>query len=155
MQLILFCRATQMPCTAGCGHSRFWDGKRPPPSNNVTISWQMVLLSNGLHKVCCAVKSEQKVLPSVPDPRGFPFCTEQQSCGFYLNEELEAGVRCESPWLCSCSAAWAELSARRPRSAAAAPARHPRSPRGPGEPPRTTCWSGSSSGCARRAGLLV
>lgn len=34
----------------------------------------------------------------------------------------------------------------------AAPARRPRSPRGPGAPPHTTCWSGSSSGCARGAG---
>lgn len=30
VQFVLFCRATQGPCTAACGHSRFWDGKKPP-----------------------------------------------------------------------------------------------------------------------------
>lgn len=40
-----------------------------------------------------------------------------------------------------------------PRSSVrTAPARRPRSPTGPGAPPRTTCWSGFSSGCAHGGG---
>lgn len=48
-----------------------------PPMNKVIISWQMVLLSNGPHGICYAVKSEQKVLPSahrrVSPVEPFPF----------------------------------------------------------------------------------
>ena len=38
------------------------------------------------------------------------------------------------------------------RSITAAPARRPPSPRGPGAPLHTTCWSAFSSGCARGGG---
>lgn len=80
--------------------------------------------------------------PMPSDLCGFPFLDRHSRA--VVSPKRAAGT------VCSVAVPW--LSARRPRSAAAAPARRPRSLRGPGEPPRTTCWSGSSSGCVHRAG---
>lgn len=47
VQFVLFCRATQGPCTAACGHSRFWDGKKPPPQTMSSLHGRWFCFSTG------------------------------------------------------------------------------------------------------------
>lgn len=79
---------------------------------------------------------QPQLLPLSPTPKRVPMHAPPRAVPGVCGQRLPRW-----PWPC-----------RSLGAVTAAPARRPRSPRGPGAPPRTTCWSGSSSGCARGAG---